>query len=154
MHRLSAAPLDVSAAIAEVGRSHCGAIATFVGTTRDHNQGRRVLYLEYEAYAPLALRSFERIESEARGCWPETGLVIHHRVGRVAVGEPSVVIAAASAHRANAFAAARYAIERIKQITPIWKRESFEGGAHWIEGASAHPDDAIARETAFRRACG
>lgn len=151
---ISAAPLDVSAVIHEVARPDSGAIATFVGTTRDHNQGRRVLYLEYEAYAPLAVRSFERIASEARERWPGIGLAIHHRVGRVNIGEASVVIASAAPHRADAFAAARYTIERIKQIAPVWKREHFEGGEQWIEGAVAHPDDEVARETAFKRACG
>jgi molybdopterin synthase catalytic subunit len=154
MYRISSAPLDVAAVIAAVSRPDCGAIATFVGTTRDHNQGRRVLYLEYEAYEPLAIRSFERIAAEARGRWPATRLAIHHRTGHVGIGEPSVAIAASSPHRADAFAASRYAIERIKQISPIWKREYFEGGELWIEGAIAHPDDEVARETAFRRACG
>jgi molybdopterin synthase catalytic subunit len=154
MHAISAGPLDVASVIAEVSRPDCGAVATFVGTTRDHNQGRRVLYLEYEAYEPLALRSFEQIAAEGRERWPDVTLAIHHRAGRVNVGEPSVVIAAASPHRAHAFAAARYAIERVKQIAPIWKREHFEGGEQWIEGAVAHPDDVAARETAFERACG
>jgi len=151
---ISSAPLDVAAVIAEVSRPGCGAVAVFVGTTRDHNQGRRVLYLEYEAYEPLAVRSFERIAAESRERWADIGMAIHHRVGRVDIGEASVVIAAASAHRADAFAASRYAIERIKQIAPIWKREYFDGGERWIEGAIAHPDDEVAREAAFRRACG
>ncbi len=153
MYVVSVEPLEVARVIAEVSRPACGAVATFVGTTRDHNQGRRVLYLEYEAYEPLALRSFERIAAEGREHWPDVTLAIHHRAGRVNVGEPSVVIAAASPHRANAFAAARYAIERVKQIAPIWKREHFEGGEQWIEGAVAHPDDVAAREAAFERAC-
>ncbi len=145
MFAILATPLDLFATIREVSRPDCGAIATFVGTTRDHHQGRRVLYLEYEAYEPLAIRSFERIAAEARERWPEVGLAIHHRVGRVEIGAPSVVIAAASPHRADAFAASRYAIERLKQIAPIWKREYFDGGEQWIEGAAAHPDDELAR---------
>ncbi|HEX7019707.1 MAG TPA: molybdenum cofactor biosynthesis protein MoaE [Gemmatimonadaceae bacterium] len=153
MHRISATPLDIGAAIAEVARPDCGAVATFVGTTRDHNQGRRVLHLEYEAYEPLAVRSFEQIAAESAERWPGAGLAIHHRVGRVDIGEPSVVIAAASAHRADAFAASRYAIERLKQIAPIWKHEYFEGGERWIEGAVAHADDEVAREAAHKRAC-
>jgi molybdopterin synthase catalytic subunit len=154
MHAISAGPLDVASVIAEVSRPDCGAVATFVGTTRDHNQGRRVLYLEYEAYEPLAVRSFDRIEAEGRERWPQVSLAIHHRVGRVNIGEPSVVIAAASPHRADAFAAARYAIERLKQIAPIWKHEHFEGGDRWIEGAVAHPDDPVAQQAALARACG
>jgi molybdopterin synthase catalytic subunit len=154
MHRMSPTPLDVSAAIAEVSRPDCGAIAVFVGTTRDHNQGRRVRYLEYEAYEALAVRSFERISDEASTRWPATALAIHHRTGRVNIGEASVMIAAASPHRAEAFAASRYAIERVKQISPIWKHEYFEGGERWIEGATAHADDEVARQAAFERACG
>lgn len=152
--KISPTPLDVQAVIDEVSRPDCGAIATFVGTTRDHHQGRRVLYLEYEAFEPLAVKSFERIAREAHERWPQVTLAIHHRVGRVDIGQPSVVIAAASPHRAEAFAAARYAIERVKQIAPIWKREFFEGGDEWIEGAVACPDDMEAREAALQRTCG
>ncbi len=130
-----------------------GAVASFLGTVRNENQGRRVERLEYEAYAPLALKAFERIASEAVERWPETVMAVHHRVGALAIGEVSVAIAAASPHRADAFAACRYAIERIKQIVPIWKHEFFEGGDVWIEGATADPDDDAARQTALERAC-
>ena len=146
--------LDVAAVIAAVARPDCGAVATFVGTTRDHHAGRRVLYLEYEAYEPLATRAFERIAGEAAERWRRATIAIHHRVGRVDISEPSVVIAAAAPHRAEAFEAARYAIERLKQIAPIWKRETFEGGVQWIEGAPANPDDEAARASALERACG
>ena len=130
-----------------------GAVASFLGTVRNENRGRRVERLEYEAYAPLALKAFERIASEADERWPDTVLAVHHRVGVLAIGEASVAIAAASPHRADAFAACRYAIERIKQIAPIWKHEFFEGGDVWIEGATADPDDEAARQTALERAC-
>ncbi|HVC18952.1 MAG TPA: molybdenum cofactor biosynthesis protein MoaE [Vicinamibacterales bacterium] len=130
-----------------------GALVTFLGVVRDHNQGRRVEHLEYEAYEPLALRVFERIVTEAAGRWPSARLALHHRVGRLAIGETSVAVVAASPHRAEAFAACRYGIERLKQIAPIWKREFFEGGDVWIEGAVADPDDETAREEAYRRAC-
>jgi molybdopterin synthase catalytic subunit len=80
-------------------------------------------------------------------------VAIHHRTGRIAIGEASVVIAAASPHRADAFAAARFAIERVKQIAPVWKHEHFEGGEVWIEGATADPEDVAARDAAFERAC-
>ena len=106
---------------------------------RDHNAGRRVLWLDYEAFAPLAVKAFEQIGAEAAGAVAGRALAIHHRTGRVAIGEASVAIAAASPHRADAFAACRYAIERIKQIAPIWKHEHFEGGEVWIEGATADP---------------
>jgi molybdopterin synthase catalytic subunit len=126
---------------------------TFVGTVRDHNAGRRVLWLEYEAYESLARRSFERIAAEASTEWPLTRMAIHHRTGRLEIGDASVVIAAASAHRAEAFAACRYAIERLKQIVPIWKHEHFEGGEIWVEGATADADDEAARQLAVARAC-
>jgi len=130
-----------------------GAVATFLGLVRNRNLGRSVRYLEYEAYEPLARKSFERIAAEVGVRWPGVRLALHHRVGRLEVGEASVAIAAASTHRADAFAACRYAIERVKQIAPIWKREFFEGGDIWIEGATADPDDAGAREVAERAAC-
>jgi molybdopterin synthase catalytic subunit len=145
--------LDVARLTALVAAPDCGAVATFVGLVRDHNAGRRVLWLEYEAYTPLAVRAFERIGREAAEEWPASRLAIAHRTGRLTVGEASVAIAAASPHRAEAFAACRYAIERVKQIAPIWKHEHFEGGDVWIEGATADPDDEAARRVAVARAC-
>jgi molybdopterin synthase catalytic subunit len=145
-------PLDPARAAAAVESPDCGAVTLFVGLVRDHNIGRRVRYLDYECYQPLAVKSFERIGGEAASTWPGARLAIAHRVGRLQIGEASVVIAAASAHRADAFAACRYAIERVKQIAPIWKREHFEGGESWIEGATADPDDAAARQMAVARA--
>ncbi len=130
-----------------------GAVTSFLGIVRNHNLGRVVTHLEYEAYDALALRSFERIAAEAATRWPGVRLAIHHRIGRIEIGGSSVAIAAASAHRAHAFAACRYAIERIKQIAPIWKREFFEGGDVWIEGATADPEDASAVADAERAAC-
>jgi len=146
-------PLDPAAVAALVARRGDGAIATFVGLVRDHNVGRHVLWLDYEAFEPLAVKAFERIGEEAALKWPDVRLAIHHRTGRLAIGEASVAIAAASPHRANAFAACRYAIERVKQIAPIWKHEHFEGGEVWIEGATADPSDDAARQAAFERAC-
>ena len=151
--RVGAEPLDAVQVTASVSASGCGAVTTFIGLVRDHNAGRTVKYLDYEAYAPLAIKSFERIAEEAADRWPSASLAIHHRTGRVEIGEASVVIAAASPHRADAFAVSRYAIERIKQIAPIWKHEHFDGGEVWIEGATADPQDAAARETALARAC-
>jgi molybdopterin synthase catalytic subunit len=130
-----------------------GAVATFVGLVRDVNLDRRVLKLVYEAHEPLALRAFERIAGEVKERWPAVRLALHHRVGTLEVGEMSVAIAAASPHRADACAACRYTIERVKQIAPIWKREYFEGGEAWVEGALADPDDEAARQQALRRAC-
>jgi molybdopterin synthase catalytic subunit len=152
-HAVTAAPLDAAAVAATVTRDGDGAVATFVGLVRDRNAGRRVLWLDYEAYAPLAVKAFDQIEAEATARWSDARLSIHHRTGRVNIGEPSVVIAVASPHRAEAFAACRYAIERIKQIAPIWKHEHFAGGEVWIEGATAGAADEAARAVALERAC-
>ncbi len=136
---------------AELGAD--GAVVTFLGLVRNHNVGRRVRYLEYEAYQALALKAFERIAAEVGERWPGARLALHHRIGRLEVGEASVAIAVRSAHRGDAYAACRYAIERIKQIAPIWKHEYFDGGDVWIEGATANPDDPQARAEAERIAC-
>src|SRR5512132_3028870 len=130
-----------------------GAVVTFLGLVRNHNLGRRVRYLEYEAYEPLALRAFERIAAEIAERWPSARLALHHRIGRLEVGEASVAIATRSPHRGDAYAACRYAIERIKQIAPIWKHEFFDGGEVWIEGATADASDEAARAVALERAC-
>jgi molybdopterin synthase catalytic subunit len=130
-----------------------GAVATFAGLVRNHNQGRAVRFLEYEAYEPLAVRALVRIIDEARDNWPDARLAVHHRIGRLEIGEASVAIVAASPHRGNAFAACRYAIERVKQIVPIWKHEHFEGGDVWLEGATANPDDETAKQHAYKAAC-
>lgn len=130
-----------------------GAVATFAGLVRNQNQGRTVRFLEYEAYEPLAVRALVRIIDEARVIWPDARLAVHHRIGRLEIGEASVAIVAASPHRGNAFAACRYAIERVKQIVPIWKHEHFEGGDVWLEGATADPDDETAKQNAYKTAC-
>jgi molybdopterin synthase catalytic subunit len=153
-------PLDVAEVAgfvtAEVpgapGAGH-GAVVIFVGTVRGENQGRRVLRLEYEAYEPLALRAFAIIRDEVTAHWPSARVAIRHRVGALELGQASVVIAAASPHRAEAFAACRYVIERVKQVAPVWKREFFEGGDVWIEGATADPGNVSARAEAYRRSC-
>jgi molybdopterin synthase catalytic subunit len=126
----------------------------YVGTVRGENLGRRVVELHYEAYEPLAIKALEIIAGEVAHDWPGVRLAVRHRAGRLAVGDASIVIAAASPHRPEAFQACRYVIERVKQIVPIWKREVFEGGDAWIEGATADPEDAAARAAARERACG
>jgi molybdopterin synthase catalytic subunit len=150
---ITTAPLDAAALASALDVTGIGAVATFVGLVRDNNLGRKVLHLEYEAYEPLARRGLELIVTEVAEKWPAVRLGIHHRIGRMEIGEASVAIAAASPHRAEAFAASRYAIERIKQIVPIWKHEYFEGGDVWIEGATADPDNVEAREKAMKAAC-
>ena len=150
---ITTAPLDLMALVDAVGAENTGAVTTFLGLVRNHNQGRRVQHLVYEAYEPLAERALARIRMEIADRFPSVTLALHHRVGRLEIGEASVAIAAASPHRADGFAACRYAIERVKQIAPIWKHEYFEGGDVWIEGATADPDDEAAIEAAMRIAC-
>ena len=147
--------LDLQALVKELANTGTGdgAITSFVGLVREENQGRRVEFLEYEAYEPLAVRALQLIIDEARETWTDTRIGVHHRTGRLELGEASIIIVAASPHRAHAFAACRYTIERVKQIVPIWKHEHFEGGDVWLEGATADPGDEAARETAHRIAC-
>jgi len=131
----------------------CGAVCSFVGIVRATHGGRRVQHLDYEVYEPLARRALEQIAEEVSSEWPGGLVGIHHRVGRLQVGEASVVVAAGAAHRAEAFQICRYAIERVKQIVPIWKHEFFDDGDAWVEGAVADPSDVAARRQARERAC-
>jgi molybdopterin synthase catalytic subunit len=131
-HRISDGPLSVDAPVQAVAGTDCGAVVSFIGTVRAQNRGRAVMRLDYEAYPQMALRVFARIEEEARARWPGTRLAIHHRVGTLDPGAVSVVIAAASPHRADAFSACRLAIEELKKDAPIWKREHYQDGSEWV----------------------
>jgi molybdopterin synthase catalytic subunit len=143
---------SVESAVRQRGEG-CGALASFLGVVRATHQGRAVRYLEYEAFDELAVKTFEQIRDEARGRWPDAELAIVHRAGRLEIGEASIAIVAATAHRSEAFAVCRYAIERVKQITPVWKHEYFVDGDAWVEGAVADPQDDAAREKAMAIAC-
>jgi molybdopterin synthase catalytic subunit len=126
-------PIDVGTLVTNAFRPDCGAVATFIGTTRiDESSGARVEYLEYEAYRPRADSKLEEIGAEIREQWEVSHVSIVHRLGRVDPGEPSVVIVVASPRRGPAFEASRYAIERIKEIVPIWKREVWSDGYVWV----------------------
>ena len=130
--RLTRDPIDVAALL---GTSPAdGAVCLFVGVVRNENGGRAVHHLEYEAYEDMALPLMEQIAAEARRRWPVTTVWIVHRLGRLEIGEPSVAVAVASPHRAEAFAACRYAIDTLKATVPIWKKEFYEDGAVWLEG--------------------
>lgn len=109
-----------------------GAVVTFEGVTRDTNEGRRVLYLEYEAYRPMADRKIAELIAEIRKRWPVDRVAVGHRIGRVDIGETSLVVAVSSAHRRPAFEAALYFVDRLKEVVPIWKKEYFQGGEAWI----------------------
>lgn len=128
--------LDTGQAVLEVGHPGAGAIVTFVGATRDNTAGRRVLFLEYEAYRPMADQQLARVADEMRDRWDLKGVAIHHRLGRLEIGEASLVVTVSSAHRKDAFEACHYSIDRIKQIVPIWKKEFFEGGEVWVGSQS------------------
>jgi MoaE-MoaD fusion protein len=130
--RLSEEPLSLDAVVAEVADERAGAIATFVGTTRIHSRGRTVTQLEYEAYAGMAEDVMAEIAAELERRYDLCGIAIHHRVGRVGIGEPSVVIAVSAPHRGDALAACKDAIDTLKETVPLWKKEVYEGGEEWI----------------------
>lgn len=111
-----------------------GAIVTFAGIVRGNNRGKKVLFLEYEAYPDMAVKMMQRIGDEIQKTWGLTSVAMQHRVGRLNVGETSIVIAVSAPHRDDAFAACQYAINRFKRIVPIWKKEIFEDGELWVEG--------------------
>lgn len=128
--------LEPAALIAEVGRPESGATALFLGTARNHSEGKSgVTHLDYEAYAEHVEASLQEIAGEAAERWPLLAVVVEHRTGEVRVGEPSVAVAVSSAHRDAAFEAARHVIDELKRRAPIWKREHWTGGAEWVEGA-------------------
>ena len=130
--RLSAEPLSVDAAVAEVRDDAAGAIATFIGTTRAHSRGRDVLYLDYEAYEGMAEQVMADLADELKRRHELCKVAIHHRVGRVEIGEMSVVIAVSASHRAAALAACQEAIDELKVSVPLWKKETYVGGEEWI----------------------
>lgn len=125
-------PLSADAVAGKVVAPEIGAVVTFVGTVREWTYGRRTIRLEYEAYPEMAVQGMERIAREIRERWPGARVAISHRVGRLEIGEASVVIAVGTPHRADAFDACRYAIDRLKQIVPIWKKEVWEDGEEWV----------------------
>jgi molybdopterin synthase catalytic subunit/molybdopterin converting factor small subunit len=129
---LSEEPLSLDAAVREVASDEAGAVVTFVGTTRARSRGRDVVRLEYEAYEGMAEQEMERIAAELQERYSLLAVAIHHRVGVVDIGEKSVVIAISAAHRADALAACRDAIDTLKVTVPLWKKEIYEGGEEWI----------------------
>ena len=130
--RLSEEPLDLAAPVAEVQSDEAGAIATFVGTTRVRSRGRTVLHLDYEAYPEMAEQMMAGLAESLKAKYELCAVAIHHRVGRVEIGEPSVVIAISAPHRQAALAACREAIDTLKETVPLWKKEVYEGGEEWI----------------------
>ena len=130
--RLSETPLSLDGVVAQVRDEEAGAIATFVGTTRRRSRGRDVLHLEYEAYEGMAEQTMADLAAELARRHELCRVAIHHRVGRVEIGDTSVVIAVSAPHRAAALAACREAIDELKVAVPLWKKEVYEGGEEWI----------------------
>jgi len=130
---LSDGALDPGAVSARVAGPDAGGVVTFVGAVRDRSRGHAIEHLEYEAYPEMAVQEMERICDEAARRWPGTRVAIAHRVGHLSIGDLAVVIAAASAHRAEAFDACRFAIDALKQGVPIWKKEVASDGAYWVD---------------------
>jgi molybdopterin synthase catalytic subunit len=129
---LTEQPLSVEAVVEEAASRDAGAVATFVGTTRLRSRGRTVTHLEYEAYEGMAEQVMAEIADELRTRYDLCELAIHHRIGRVGLGERSVVIAVSAPHRADALAACKDAIDTLKERVPLWKKEVYEGGEEWI----------------------
>ncbi len=130
--RLSDAPLSLQAVVDEVRSDEAGAIATFLGTTRIESRGRTVLHLDYEAYEGMAEQVMAEIAEELKGRYDIREIAIHHRTGRIEIGEASVVIAVSAPHRQDALAACKDAIDTLKEKVPLWKKEVYEGGEEWI----------------------
>ena len=140
--RITELPLDVPAIQQLVHTDASGAVSIFVGAVRNTNLGRDVDHLEYDAYPAMATKVMQQIASEARERWEIHEIAMHHRIGRLAIGEASVVVAVSAPHRGDAIAACQYGIDRLKAIVPIWKKEVWTDGEHWVEGSLAPRDEA------------
>ncbi|MFC7370977.1 molybdenum cofactor biosynthesis protein MoaE [Fictibacillus iocasae] len=125
-------PISVEEVTAKVIRREAGAVTNFIGTVREFTKGKRTLYLEYEAYPAMAEKQLARIGAEIQERWPDAVTAITHRTGRLDISDVAVVIAVSTPHRKDAYDANEYAIERIKQMVPIWKKEHWEDGEQWI----------------------
>lgn len=132
MVRLQEEPIRIGSLVEEVRGDQDGAIAVFVGSVRDHHEGRRVLWLEYQAYAPMAETEMARVERQALDRFGVSRVALVHRTGRLEIGEASVVVAVAAPHRREALEACRFVIDTVKKTVPIWKKEFFEGGSAWV----------------------
>ena len=127
-------PLDPRRLVEHVRKDEAGAVALFYGVVRNNSMGRRVLYLEYDAYPEMATKVMRQIAEEVMARWPVTDIAIQHRTGRLEVGETSLLVAVSAPHRKEAFEACHALVDRFKEVVPIWKKEVWEGGEEWIEG--------------------
>jgi MoaE-MoaD fusion protein len=130
-------PLDARRMETAVAHKGAGAICTFTGVVRDNSRGRSVTHLDYEAYGEMATAQMRKIADEIGDRWPEARVAMAHRTGRLEVGEPSVVVSVSSPHRAEAIAACKWGIDRLKETVPVWKKEHATDGSYWIEGDEA-----------------
>src|SRR5215210_7080320 len=138
MFKIVDAPIDVTQLAESVRTDECGAVCTFLGVARLHSRGREVIHLEYEAYPEMAEKKMREIADEIRAKWGVEQVAMLHRTGVLKIGEASVAIAVASPHRRESFEACQYAIDRLKAIVPIWKKEVWSNGEQWI-GWEGHP---------------
>ena len=137
MAELTHGPIDAAALLARAARPDCGALALFLGTSRDHHEGRRVLRLGYEAYEPMALAALAKLERDAAAKFAIVACTIVHRLGDVPIAQASVAVVVAAAHRGPAFDACRWAMDELKRTVPIWKKEFYaEGGEGWVAGTT------------------
>ena len=139
MFEVTTEPLDARRVEAAVSHPGAGAICTFSGVVRDNSRGRSVTHLEYEAFAEMATRQMRKIADEIAERWPEARVAMVHRVGRLQIGEPSVVVSTSAPHRAEAIAACKWGIDRLKESVPVWKKEHASDGTFWIEGEDSKP---------------
>jgi len=150
LFEITEAPIDPARLLAAVADPAAGASVLFVGTTRNENAGRRVTRLEYEAFSTMAVREMRQLARQARRRWPLRRVAMVHRTGLVPVGEASVGIAVSAGHRAEAFQACHWLIDRLKEIVPIWKKEHYRGGTVWIGAQQGGPE--LPRRPRARRA--
>jgi MoaE-MoaD fusion protein len=134
LFELTPRPLDARRMETAVAHKGAGAICTFTGVVRDSSRGRSVTHLEYEAYEEMATAQMRKIADEIAERWPEARVAMAHRTGRLEIGEPSVVVSVSCPHRAEAIAACKWGIDRLKESVPIWKKEHAGDGTYWIEG--------------------
>ncbi len=127
-------PLSTDKCVNAARRPRAGGMVVFIGAVRDVSEGKQVDFLEYEAYEPMALQKLNDVAEEAKTRWPVLAMAIQHRIGRLEVGDDAVVVAVSCPHRAEAFEACRYVIDRLKEVVPIWKKEHGEGGEVWVGG--------------------
>jgi len=138
LFEITTAALDPRRLIERVRKDESGAVVLFSGVVRNENLGRRVMYLEYDAYTEMAERVMGDIAEEAMRRWPITDVAMQHRTGRLEIGETSLLVAVSAPHRKEAFEACHALVDRFKEVVPVWKKEVWEGGEEWIEGEAVN----------------